>query len=72
MTTIARFGRWWERPQKHSYLRLLENLRSKPTWPGAFVGLCSKERFLKILAGISPHRIDYPGYDFRRVDENSK
>jgi hypothetical protein len=30
-----------------------------------------KESFSKILSGIFHHRIDYPGYDFRKVSENS-
>jgi putative nucleotidyltransferase with HDIG domain len=28
-----------------------------------------KESFLKILTGIFHHRIDYPGYDFKRTDD---
>jgi membrane-associated HD superfamily phosphohydrolase len=31
-----------------------------------------KANFFKILAGIFHHRIDYPGYDFKRVGEESK
>jgi cyclic-di-AMP phosphodiesterase PgpH len=31
-----------------------------------------KARFLKILAGIFHHRIDYPGYDFKRTEDVSK
>jgi putative nucleotidyltransferase with HDIG domain len=31
-----------------------------------------KESFLKILAGIFHRRIDYPGYDFRRMGDESK
>ena len=31
-----------------------------------------KASFSKILIGIFHQRIDYPGYDFSRVDENSK
>jgi cyclic-di-AMP phosphodiesterase PgpH len=31
-----------------------------------------KDSFTKILSGIFHHRIDYPGYDFRQVGENSK
>ncbi len=30
-----------------------------------------KESFLKILTGIFHHRIDYPGYDFKNVGEES-
>jgi hypothetical protein len=31
-----------------------------------------KESFFKILAGIFHHRIDYPGYDFRGMGDESK
>ena len=31
-----------------------------------------KESFLKILTGIFHHRIDYPGYDFKHTDDESK
>ncbi len=32
----------------------------------------AKESFLKILAGIFHHRIEYPGYDFRRTGDEPK
>jgi cyclic-di-AMP phosphodiesterase PgpH len=31
-----------------------------------------KESFFKILTGIFHHRIDYPGYDFKRTDDESQ
>jgi cyclic-di-AMP phosphodiesterase PgpH len=31
-----------------------------------------KESFFMILTGIFHHRIDYPGYDFRRIDNESQ
>jgi hypothetical protein len=31
-----------------------------------------KQSFLKILTGIFHHRIDYPGYDFKRIGSDSK
>ena len=31
-----------------------------------------KESFYKILTGIFHHRIDYPGYDFKRIEDESR
>jgi membrane-associated HD superfamily phosphohydrolase len=32
----------------------------------------AKESFFKILAGTFHHRIDYPGYDFKGMDDESR
>jgi putative nucleotidyltransferase with HDIG domain len=33
---------------------------------------CVKESFNKILLGVFHHRIDYPGYDFKQIGEETK
>jgi membrane-associated HD superfamily phosphohydrolase len=32
---------------------------------------CVKESFNKILSGVFHHRIDYPGYDFKKIGEET-
>lgn len=41
MSTFEKIGRWWEGPQQRWYSKLLENLRSRLTWPDVLVGFCA-------------------------------
>ncbi len=52
MSTFEKIGRWWEGPQQRWYSKLLENLRSRLTWPDVLVGFCATLFVSAILIGF--------------------
>ncbi len=52
MATLARSGRWRERPEQRGYRTLLENLRSKLTWLDVLVGFCAAVVISAVLTGF--------------------
>lgn len=52
MATLARFGRWRERPKRRGYLKLFDDLRSQLTWLDVFVGFCATVVISAVLMGF--------------------